>query len=284
MLIECECGCGGTFQRREITTGRWKRFIPGHNLPSKGWKMPEETKVKITSTMTGKQFTPEHKANIKKAAKTRKKPPPFTKEHRRNLSKAHKGRKLSEEAKRKRSARRGHLSGGWKGGYSTKGIPAYDTYAQKIAFAEKVRRDPGDSNILQVTCAYCGKFFTPKIQHVEGRVMGFNNLNQGENRFYCSEACKHECPIYHVHNWPKDFKIGTGREVQPELRQMVFERDNWECQKCGEKEPLHCHHFEGVLHNPIESADVDACITLCKPCHQFAHSQKGCRPVDLACK
>jgi len=247
--------------------------------------MPSEMRAKISAGMKGIKFTEEHKANIRTSAQTRKSPPPFTKEHLRNLSKAHKGKKHTEEAKRKISAsQRGSLGPNWKGGYSAKGIPTYNTYAHKISFAEKVRRCPSDNKILQVTCAYCGKFFTPKIQHIEGRLMAFNNLNNGENRFYCSASCKHECPIYHVHNWPKGFKLGTGREVQPELRQMVFERDGWECQKCGEKEPLHCHHFEGILHNPIESADADACITLCKPCHQFAHSQKGCRNVDLVCK
>ena len=79
----------------------------------------------------------------------------------------------------------------------------------------------------------------------------------------------------------------TSREVQPELRQMRLEKDDYTCQKCHrtiDEAELHCHHITGVEQNPIESADLDNCITLCKKCHKWAHTQKGCRYFELMCK
>lgn len=64
--------------------------------------------------------------------------------------------------------------------------------------------------------------------------------------------------------------------MQPELRQMVFERDNWICWKCGTTESLHCHHKEGIRWEPLQSADMDMCITLCKKCHKEVHKKDGC--------
>jgi 5-methylcytosine-specific restriction endonuclease McrA len=55
---------------------------------------------------------------------------------------------------------------------------------------------------------------------------------------------------------------------------MVFERDNYKCVKCGEEKPLHCHHIDPVKGNPIESADIDNCITLCKKCHKKAAQKR----------
>ena len=109
-------------------------------------------------------------------------------------------------------------------------------------------------------------------------------LDNGEARFYCSQSCKSNCPIYNQKKYPKGFKKATSREVQPELRQLVFERDNWTCIKCGATSNLHCHHMEGIKHNPIESCDIDMCITLCKSCHKEVHKQKDCRYTDLRCK
>jgi len=74
------------------------------------------------------------------------------------------------------------------------------------------------------------------------------------------------------------------REVQPELRQMVFERDNWTCQKCGAMESLHCHHLEGIRWEPLESADIDKCITYCRNCHEDVHKLPDCGYQDMRCQ
>ena len=88
-----------------------------------------------------------------------------------------------------------------------------------------------------------------------------------------------------MRSFPRGFKKATSREVQPELRQMVLERDGWTCQRCEETEvELHCHHITGILQNPIESADMDNCITLCKKCHKEVHKKDGCKYIELRCK
>jgi len=171
----------------------------------------------------------------------------------------------------------------WKGGYNKK-IPLYDTYAKQLIWCEQVRRNKEDKNILEVKCAYCGKWFKPKRYQVSNRIDYLNGNKIWENRFYCSTSCKQECPIYKKSKWPEGFKIATSREVQPELRQMVLKRDNYTCQKCGSKKSLHCHHLEGIRWEPIESADVDKCITLCKECHKLAHKIPGCGYNDMRCK
>lgn len=60
--------------------------------------------------------------------------------------------------------------------------------------------------------------------------------------------------VYKKSDKLKTAMIGNKKKHQDEL-------------DCG----LHCHHFEGIEINPIESADIDQCITLCKKCHIWDH-------------
>ena len=139
----------------------------------------------------------------------------------------------------------------------------------------------GEDGVLLVKCKYCNKWFSPTNSEVKAY------FQQGTS-LYCSNGCKKSCPTYRVQKYEKGFRHNTSREVQPELRKLVLERDNWTCQKCGANKndditvTLHCHHIDPVKNNPIESADMDNCVTLCKACHKEAHSTKGCRYSDLA--
>jgi hypothetical protein len=158
----------------------------------------------------------------------------------------------------------------------------FSTFAKQIDYIEEVRRDYNDDELLQVRCTYCGKWFNPTRMQVSNRIGAIHNRkDSGDGRFYCSDGCKQACSIYRQKKYPKGFKPSTSREVQPELRQLVFERDAWTCQKCSNIKSLHCHHITGIGQNPIESADIDNCITLCKRCHKWVHSQEGCRYLDL---
>lgn len=174
----------------------------------------------------------------------------------------------------------GENSTSWKGGIVVKNICLFEDYKDKLSVFEKIR----DSNgILEVACSYCGKFFIPNRTMVSHRISYLNGRNISESRFYCSSSCKKNCGVFWQRKYPKQYMKSTSREVQPELRQMVFERDRWECQICGSSDDLHCHHIEGVKQNPIESADIDNCITLCKHHHKFVHSSDGCKYFDLQC-
>jgi len=134
-------------------------------------------------------------------------------------------------------------------------------------------------NILETKCWYCGKWFIPTNQQIQQKAASIKGYGFGECNLYCSEGCKYSCSTYGQHLYPKDHKPATSREVQPQLRKLVLERDNWTCQKCGSTDELHCHHIDPVINNPIESADVDNCITYCVECHKEAHQQDGCKEL-----
>lgn len=191
-------------------------------------------------------------------------------------------KEISEKALR----RVGYLSANYKGGVRVLGVTTYDAYKYTLGLYEEVRKQKG-TEILEVKCTYCGKWFAPTHGAVSRRLVAINTLNKGEQRFYCSENCKQSCPTYNQTRYPKDFKKATSREVSTYLRQMVFERDNWECQKCGKTEkesPLHCHHIKGYAQNKILANDADNCITLCKDCHKEVHKLPGCNYYELRCE
>jgi 5-methylcytosine-specific restriction endonuclease McrA len=127
----------------------------------------------------------------------------------------------------------------------------------------------------------------PTSLETKRRITAINMTFKGEQRFYCSNSCKSICPIFNQNKYPKGFKKATSREVVPLLRQLVLERDNYTCQKCGattETAQLHVHHEKSYTLNKIMANDPDNCITLCKECHKKVHSQEGCKYVDLQCK
>jgi len=148
-------------------------------------------------------------------------------------------------------------------------------------FLESFHDIRNNNEVLEVRCTYCNKWYKPTHIEAHNRLKGING-NGGRN-LYCSEECKQECPTYKQRSYPKSFKPTTSREVQPELRKLVFERDNWSCVKCSNTNNLHCHHIDPVINNPIESADLDKCITLCKECHKEIHKREGCKNNQLKC-
>lgn len=169
------------------------------------------------------------------------------------------------------------------------GVASFNTYAHRLTPIEECRIEKNTIDTLQVKCTYCGAWFTPELSNVIRRLGCINGNISGEQRFYCSINCKKVCPIYRQKLYPKDMtKRSMSREVQPELRKLVFERDRYICQKCEKSQleldvPLHCHHITGVEQNPIESADVDNCITLCKTCHSETHKLPKCSRYHLRC-
>lgn len=153
----------------------------------------------------------------------------------------------------------------------------------ELAYAFPVRRNKKEPSLLETRCSYCNRWFIPDTKQVSNVRRAFDGKRGGSDKFYCRDSCKDQCPVYYRNLWPKGFKPATSREVQPELRQLVFERDEWTCQLCGSEDSLQCHHFTGIRHDPLLSADVDNCITLCESCHKFVHKQPGCTYHDLRC-
>lgn len=208
------------------------------------------------------------------------------------------GKKFSKEWKNKLSVAAKHRfsdndnNPNYKGGVEKLGLPLFDTFSPQIDFADNTKFINVDGlKLLQVKCIYCGQWFTPTITNVRNRIAALNRdvsgRTFGEGRFYCSDHCKKACPTFRMRKYHKGFKKGLSREVQPELRKMVFERDSYTCQHCGEiakDVQINCRHIYPVAIEPIESADIDNCITLCVECHKKAHKLDGCNYHELWCK
>jgi len=181
-------------------------------------------------------------------------------------------------------SRYGSTNPNWKGGVTKLNMPLYDTYAHQIDFCEEVRRDPENNDYLQVRCteSSCREWFRSSTKAIHNRLKTINGKMGGESRFYCSEECKQKCSLYNQVKHPKGFiNINNIRYNQPEWAQMVKEKDEYKCVKCNSTEKLVAHHIEGLNENPIESADIDLGVTLCKKCHKEVHEEIGCRFVDM---
>ena len=169
-------------------------------------------------------------------------------------------------------------------------LAIYDSFAEKFQPYCEIQRDPKNPELIQVRCKYCNNWFNPTVRQLEDRYDSIIGRTTAGNELYCSKSCKKACPIFGQILYPKDFKQNTSREVQPELRKMVLERDKWTCQKCGKSKEefleleLHCHHKYPLNEDPIGSADMDNCITLCKECHKWIHMNiPGCGYAELKC-
>jgi hypothetical protein len=290
--IYCSSSCA--MYNRIITDETKRRLSESHKGDKNvnfGKGMTKEQREKISKAHKGKKLSEEHKRKIGESVKGDKCfwfGKHLDGEHRRKISEANKGRKYPEEINIKKS-RKNELNGMWKGGVKKLNIPLYDTYAMQIEKYEEIKRSI--EGYLEVRCTYCGKWYMPKQYNVRNRIADLYYSTTSESRFYCSQGCKKQCPIYGktAEELVRIDKIKAGlilseelpREVQPELRQLVFLRDNYTCKICGSKHNLHCHHYEGVWQNQLMSADVDMCITLCKKCHIKVHKEPGCTYYDL---
>lgn len=173
----------------------------------------------------------------------------------------------------------------WKGGVK---VTRYDTVEKDLINVEEIRRSLDDKKILEVRCKQCNKWFKPTGSQTNHRIQSIKGNRLGDSNFYCSDECKLSCSIYKkVTNTPGSIN-DLENSVWPELRKLVLERDNYECQKCGLKAKtkagggLHCHHINPVKLDPLESADIDNCIILCVDCHKEAHQKDGCKTGQLA--
>jgi 5-methylcytosine-specific restriction endonuclease McrA len=194
---------------------------------------------------------------------------------------------LESKEKMKASAKKGEDNHNYKGGYTTNNIPMYDTYAHQLEPYEECRRSPDDSNVLEVKCTWCKKWYVPKGHDVGNRIA---YLDRDGSKFYCSLECKNLCPLYHrsadslmkqVAIKNKTYTPPISNETNSYTIKLTLKRDDHECQKCGSKKNLHVHHMDPKSLCPMFADDVDSCITLCVECHLKVHQQPGCTYNDL---
>jgi hypothetical protein len=55
-------------------------------------------------------------------------------------------------------------------------------------------------------------------------------------------------------------------------RLLVLKRDNFTCQSCSSTSQLSVHH---IYYSKLGNEPLDHLITLCQPCHQSLHEEKG---------
>ena len=155
---------------------------------------------------------------------------------------------------------------------------------EEIEIYEEIRES--ENGNVEVRCANCENWFEPKRKELNNRIKAIYGKLDGESKLYCSQECKDNCPTFHQKIYPKGHKPYLDREAQPELSKMVLERDEYTCIKCQRHQneiEVHCHHIEGIRWNPVESADIDNCTTLCVDCHREVHQEKGCTYSDMQC-
>jgi len=255
----CKCGCG------QVPKTKGSRFCRGHSVKftNIGRMHSEETKNKIRNTIKELIKNPEMaKRIIYEGA--------FKKGHKRTKESIEK-QIVSRKANHK----------------PLKSIVLFDIWGPKLASYEEVRRNPENEKELQIQCYSCKKWLSPISNQISARWHSLNHISCGECHFYCSDECKNSCTIYRkMPNPPRPDDEEQEKGVQGELRQMRLKIDSYTCQKCGYREEngkdLHCHHTKTVKCDPLESADVDTCITYCVSCHIEAHRQPGCGFNELA--
>jgi len=211
---------------------------------------------------------------------------------RKKNSKSNKGRVVPEKTKRqisktlKNKKQVKEKNPNWKGGYDSKNIPLYDTYALKLSFVEEVRRSPKDPNILEVRCTNCKSWYIPTAVAVYNRVAVLKGQQGGENRFYCSNKCKKICSIYgkvlYQENHPRNKKLYTQEEYET-FRQFVLERDDYKCQYCDDPATI-VHHERPQKLEPFFALDPDFAWSCCEKCHYEKGHKTGteCSTGNLA--
>ena len=169
--------------------------------------------------------------------------------------------------------------------FSKRKIKSSSPMFKTLSTFDDTRIDPSNSKLGQVKCAYCGKWINPTYSEVKGRMQSFKNINLGECRIYCpGDQCREACPTYKQLFYPKGFKKNSSREVDPLIRQMCMELDNYTCQICGatgEGVTLHAHHILSYARNKMVANDIQNVVTLCKACHNEVHHMKGCGYHEL---
>lgn len=148
--------------------------------------------------------------------------------------------------------------------------PIYNYYAPKLKYVEEVRKV---GIFLQVKCKYCQEWFTPTYEQVDLRLQALKGSSRGDGNMYCSETCKHECPIYNQTIWPKGENPNPNRPGHTTWRLAVLERDEYTCVKCGN--PGHiAHHIDPVKTDKEEALNIENGICVCKSCHDAIHVGK----------
>jgi hypothetical protein len=101
--------------------------------------------------------------------------------------------------------------------------------------------------------------------------------------FSCSECLREY--LNRENHWKDERTMAMNKNEYKKWRQYVLERDNFTCQRCGEKEAqLNVHHLYSFRDYKLFRISVWNGITLCRNCHNLFHIIYGKKifcPEDL---
>jgi len=181
---------------------------------------------------------------------------------------------------------------GWK--YGDK-LPSYKLYQPQLYPANECFRDPEDSDVLNVRCYYsgCEKVFRPTMNQVLHRSGVLKGRLPGSNNFYCSDGCKHSCPVFgkgldYLEKAGERSRLGVETEEWIGVVTISSERAAWRkevgrrnmakykknyptCEECG-RQAEEVHHIEPVKRKKYLALDPPNGQCLCVPCHKRKHA------------
>lgn len=269
----CDSGCNQE-ANFHFKSGRWCCS----NHISKCPKIRHRKRLKQMGSlngMYGKKHTLDAKRKISECNTGNK----HTLEAKIKIGIASKGRIKSEEVKLKISKnRKGKKSNKTRKHTIESIIKKYPLFSR----IEEMRYNPDkpEEKEIQVHCKNhnCsnskeqGGWFTPKHTEINERIHQIEKGYDG-SYFYCSNECKISCPLYNLRSDPiKNNELPYAEKEYEMWKQQVLTQDNYECQKCGSTDNLHCHHVIPVKLEPMFSLDPDNGIVLCKDCHyKYGH-------------
>lgn len=245
----CEFGCGQA-AKHQFKNGRWCCSKSANSCPenkqknreaNKGRTFTKETKLKMSTIRKGKKDSKKTRDRKSKAKIGNKNP---------MYGKIHPNRKTS------------------------KNLFEEHQFFCKI---EKIRDDI-KNNEVQVRCKFCKQWFTPTYDQIRYRIYALENSDGNDGLyFYCSEKCKHKCPLYNMK--PKrlfnNIKQNYTENEYQVFRNFVLERDKYKCQYCEEK-ATHVHHERPQKLEPFFALDPDYAWSCCQTCHYTKGHKDEC--------
>lgn len=165
----------------------------------------------------------------------------------------------------------------------------YDKYCEELKIIEQIRRCPDDSDLLEVQCKFCHKWFNPTIISVKNRIHSISGKTTSSNNLYCSDDCKEACPIfgriyYRKNQSPPKLYNTTEYDIwRDEVKNRnIVEYGELQCEYCNCKEDLECHHIIPQKVNDNFALDPDNGVVCCKKCHGKKAHKDECSMVNLA--
>jgi len=110
-------------------------------------------------------------------------------------------------------------------------------------------------------------------QYLNGHFSKINPYWKNKRRLV--DQCGIKNPNYNPNKTDEERLYGRYHPEYKEWRKLVFKRDSYTCQICGNGGNLNAHHLEGFNNNLNLRTTLSNGITLCKRCHNNFHHQFG---------